>query len=107
MSVDRQSVGGRACGGPTTDTACLRLGSACGPLLNVATDDIKSQIDPADVFQRLVLKVDEVLRTVVEHRLAVSGASGANNVGAGLVPAAPPPTPTAPAAPCTRTLCPT
>jgi hypothetical protein len=45
---------------------------------------IEHQIDFADVFQGVVLEVDELLRTEVEHRLTVGDASGADDVGAGL-----------------------
>ena len=45
---------------------------------------IEHQIDFADVFQGVVLEVDELLRTEVERLLTVGGASGANDVGAGL-----------------------
>src|SRR5207302_7122699 len=57
---------------------------ACGPLPDVAADDIEHQIDFADVFEDVVLKVDELLRAEVERRLTVGTASGANDVGAGL-----------------------
>src|SRR3546814_306147 len=57
---------------------------ACGPLLDVAADDVEHQIDAADVFQGVILKVDELLRTEVERRLTVGRASGADDVGAGL-----------------------
>jgi hypothetical protein len=55
-----------------------------GSLPDVAADDIEQQIDSADVFEDLVLEVDELLRAEVEHRLTVGGASGADDVGAGL-----------------------
>jgi hypothetical protein len=41
-------------------------------------------IDRADAFQGVVLEVDELFRAEVEHRLTVRGASGADDVGAGL-----------------------
>src|SRR5499427_1867806 len=41
-------------------------------------------MDPADVFERVILKVDELLRAEVERLLTVGGASGADDVGAGL-----------------------
>src|SRR5207237_8085433 len=44
----------------------------------------KNQIDSADVFQGVVLEVDELLRAEVERRLTVGSASGADDVGAGL-----------------------
>src|SRR5204863_3277047 len=52
----------------------------CGPLLDVAADDIENQIDSADVFQRVAVEVDELLRAEVERRLTVGGASGADDV---------------------------
>src|SRR5262245_48489021 len=57
---------------------------ACGPLPDVAADDIEHQIDSADVFEDVVLEVDELLRAEVEHRLTVGSASRADDVGAGL-----------------------
>src|ERR1700744_6075800 len=42
------------------------LDQARGPLLDVATDDIEDQIDSPDVFQRIVLQVDELMRPEVE-----------------------------------------
>src|SRR5262245_18013838 len=50
------------------------------PLLDVATDDIENQIDAADVFQRVVVEVDELLRAEFARRLTVGGASGADHV---------------------------
>src|SRR5437763_12243976 len=50
------------------------------PLCDVAAEDIENQIDLADVFQGVVIEVDELLCAEVESRLT--------------------------AAPCTRTLCP-
>src|SRR6516162_7936063 len=51
----------------------------CGPLLDVAADDIEHQIDAADVFQRVVVEVDELLRAEVERLLTVGSASGADD----------------------------
>ena len=83
--VDRQAVGGPRLGRPD-DGHQRSSGSdqACGPLLDVAADDIEHQIDSADVFQGVVLEVDELLRAEVERLLTVGGASGADDVGAGL-----------------------
>ena len=58
---------------------------ARGPLPDVAADEIEHQIDAADVFQGVVLEVDELLRAEVERLLTVGGASGADDVGAGLI----------------------
>ncbi|MHC2619754.1 hypothetical protein ACVIW2_001786 [Bradyrhizobium huanghuaihaiense] len=57
---------------------------SCGPLLDVTADDIEHHIDFADVFQGVVVEIDELLRAEVERRLTVGGASGADDVGAGL-----------------------
>src|SRR5262249_49911870 len=83
--VDRQAVGGPRLGWPD-DGHQWSSGSnqACGPLPDVAADDIEHQIDSADVFEDVVLEVDELLRAEVEHRLTVGTASGADDVGAGL-----------------------
>ena len=60
--VDRQAVGGPRLG-RSDDGHQRSSGSnqACGPLLDVAADDIEHQIDSADVFQAVVLEVDELL----------------------------------------------
>src|SRR6266576_3381756 len=57
---------------------------ACGPPLDVSADDVEYQVDAADVFQRVVLKVDELHRAEVERLLTVDGASGADDIGAEL-----------------------
>jgi hypothetical protein len=88
--VDRQAVGRPRLGSP-------RLGrpgdghrrssssnQACGPLPDGATDDIENQMDFADVFEVVVVEVDEPLRAEVERLLTVGGASGADDVGAEL-----------------------
>src|SRR5712671_3753461 len=82
--VDRQAVGGPRLGRPD-DGHQYSSGSnqACGPLLDVAADDIEHQIDAADVFQRVVVEVDELLRPEVERLLTVGSASGADDVAAG------------------------
>src|ERR1700755_2133114 len=83
--VDRQAVGGPRLGRPD-DGHQRSSGSdqACGPLLDVAADDIEHQIDSADVFQGLVVEVDKLLRAEFERLLTVGGASGADDVAAGL-----------------------
>src|SRR5262249_47462367 len=75
--VDRQAVGG-PCLGRAGDGHQRSSGSnqACGPLRDVAAEDIENQIDSADVFQGIVLEVDELLRAEVERRLTVGSASG-------------------------------
>src|SRR5262245_65581537 len=42
---------------------------ACGPLRDVTAENIENQIDSADIFQRVVIEVDELLRAEVESRL--------------------------------------
>src|SRR5437016_9475685 len=54
------------------------------PLRDVAAEDIENQIDPADIFQGVVIEVDELLRAEVESRLTASSAPGADDVRAGL-----------------------
>src|SRR5215469_4485626 len=83
--VDRQAVGGPRLGRPG-DGHQRSSGSnqACGPLPDVAADDIENQIDCADVSEDVVLEVDELLRAEVERLLTVGSASGADDVGAEL-----------------------
>ena len=104
--VDRHAVCEPRLGRPDDGHQCSSgSNQARGPLPDVAADDIEHEIDFADIFEDVVLEVDELLRAEVEHRLTVGGASGADDVGAGLTYELPI-DPTAPAAPCTRTLCP-
>src|SRR4051794_40346128 len=83
--VDCQAVGGPRLGRPYD---CHQGSSgpdqAGGPLLDVSADDVEHEIDAADVFQGVVLQIDELLRAGVERLLAVGGAPGADDVGAGL-----------------------
>ena len=68
--VDCQAVGGPRFGRP--DDGHQRSSGpdqGCGPLLDVAADDIEHQIDAADVFQDVVVEVDELLRAEVERLL--------------------------------------
>ena len=59
--VDRQAVGRPRLGRPDDGHQCSSgSNQACGPLLDVAADDIEHQIDAADVFQRVVVEVDEL-----------------------------------------------
>src|SRR4051812_49375495 len=83
--VDSQSVDGPRLGRPNNRHQ-YSSGSnlACGPLPDVAADDIEHQIDSTDVFQGVVLEIDKLLRTEVERFLAVGGRSGADDVGAEL-----------------------
>src|SRR6185312_17040170 len=81
--VDRQSVGGPRLGRSDDGHQCSSgSNQACGPLLDVAADDIEHQIDAAHVFQRVVVEVDELLRAEVERLLTVGSASGADDVAA-------------------------
>src|SRR3954453_19739891 len=57
---------------------------ACGPLRDVAAEGIKNQIDSADIFQRVVFEVDELLRAEVENRLRGGGPLGSGEVRAGV-----------------------
>src|SRR3954471_11303175 len=54
------------------------------PLRDVAADDIENQIDFADVFQGVVIEIDELLCAEVESRLTGAGTPGADDVRAGL-----------------------
>src|SRR5262249_27485040 len=83
--VDHQAVGG-PCLGWAGDGHQHSSGSnqACGPLGDVAAEDIENQINSADVFQGVVLEVDELLRAKVERRLTVGSTSGTDDVGAEL-----------------------
>src|SRR3954463_14786554 len=54
------------------------------PLPDVAADDVESQIDFADVFQGVVIEVDELLCAEGEGRLPAATAPGADDVRAGL-----------------------
>src|SRR5215472_16994959 len=74
--VDRQAVGGPRLGRPG-DGYQRSSGSnqACGPLPDVAADAIENQMDSADVFENVVLEVDELLRAEVERLLTVGSAS--------------------------------
>src|SRR5262249_11437625 len=68
--ADRKAGGGPRLGRPEDGHQCSSgSNQACGPLLDVAADDIENQIDAADVFQRVVVEVDELLRAEVERLL--------------------------------------
>src|SRR6476660_4574828 len=54
------------------------------PLRDVAAEDVENQIDPADVFQDVVIEVDELLCAEVESRLTAGSAPGADDVRASL-----------------------
>src|SRR5438045_5624376 len=57
---------------------------ACRPLRDVAAEDIENQIDSADIFQGVVIEVDELLCAEVESGLTGASAPGADDVSAGL-----------------------
>src|SRR5215510_729988 len=65
-------IDGQTVGGPPSDWADDgHQRSPCpnqtrGPLLDVAADDVKDQVDRTDVFQRVVVEVDELHRPEVE-----------------------------------------
>src|SRR5438067_5926162 len=54
------------------------------PLRDVAADDIENQIDPADIFQVLVIEVHKLLCAEVESCLTSGSAPGADDVRASL-----------------------
>src|SRR5437764_14202898 len=83
--VDRQAVGGpRLRWADDGHQGSSGSNQACGPLPDVAADDIEHQIDSADVFEDVVLEVDELLRAEAERLLTVGSASAADDVGAEL-----------------------
>src|SRR5437899_6262345 len=83
--VDREAVGAPRRGRPDDGHQCSSgSNEACGPLLDVAADDIEHQIDAADVFEDVVVEVDELLRAEIERLLTVGSASGTDDVAAGL-----------------------
>src|SRR3954469_25020543 len=83
--VDCQAVGGPRLGRPYDGyQGSSGPDQACGPLLDVSADDVEHQVDAAHVFKGVVVEIDELLRAEVERLLAVGGAPGADDVGAGL-----------------------
>src|SRR5205085_11054629 len=83
--VDCQAVGGPRLGRPyDSHQGSSGPDQACRALLDVSADDVEHQVDAGDVFQGVVGEVDELLRAEVERLLAVAGASGGDDVGAGL-----------------------
>ena len=67
--VDRQAVAGPRLGRPDDGHQCSSgSNQACGPLPDVAADDIEHQIDFADVFQGVVVESDRAqLREIVQR----------------------------------------
>src|SRR5438477_6881488 len=83
--VDRQAVGGPRLGRPDDGHQCSSgSNQACGPLPDLAADDIEHKIDSPDGFEDVVLEFDQLLRAEVEHRLTVATASAADDVAASL-----------------------
>src|SRR5215218_8098992 len=79
--VDRQAVRGPGSDRPNDRDQCSSgSNQSRGPLLDVAAYDVEHQIDSADVFQGVVVEVDELLRSEVECGLTVGSASGADDV---------------------------
>jgi hypothetical protein len=83
--VDCQAIGGPRLGWPYDGhRGSPGPDQACGPLLDVSADDVEHQVDAADVFQGVVVQIDELLRAEVERLLAVGGAPAADDVCARL-----------------------
>src|SRR3954462_1322335 len=83
-STARPSAG-RVSAGPTMDTSVppARIRAADRFWMSPPmTSNTRST--PADVFQRVVVEVDKLLRAEVERLLTVGSASGADDVAAGL-----------------------
>src|ERR1051325_10593024 len=77
--IDRQAAGGprlgRAGDGHQRSSGANQ---ARRPLRDVAAEDIENQIDLADIFEGVVIKVDELLCAEVESRLTRGSAPGAD-----------------------------
>src|SRR5437879_11907462 len=83
--VDSQAARGpRLCRAGDGHQRSSGANQARSPLPDVAADDIENQIDFADVFQGVVIEVDELLCAEVESRLTAASAPGADDVRAGL-----------------------
>src|SRR5215813_1651575 len=83
--VDSQAASGPRIGRPGDGhQRSSGANQARRPLRDVAAEDIENQIYPADIFQGVVLEVDELLRAEVERRLTAGSAPGADDVRAGL-----------------------
>src|SRR5258708_12839365 len=71
--VDRQAVGGPRLGRPDDGHQCSSSSNqACGPLLDVAPDDIEYQIDPPPPSHRLFAQVNQFPGPPVHPLLPVS-----------------------------------
>src|SRR6185437_9165196 len=83
--VDRQAVNGSRLRRPGDGyQRSSSSNQACGPLPDLAAEHIENQIDSFDIFQVVVLKVDELLRAELECPLTVRSASAADDMGARL-----------------------
>ncbi len=83
--VERPAVRGSRLGRPDDRDQCSAgADQACRLLLDLAADDIEDQIDATDIFQGVVVEVDELLRAEVEGLVTVGRAPGADDVGTGL-----------------------
>ena len=83
--VDREAVDRASLGRPDHRHQCpARPDDARRAPLDVTADDIEDQVDPADVFEILVVEVEELVRAEVERRLAVRRPAGTDDVGAEL-----------------------
>jgi hypothetical protein len=83
--VNREAVGRPCLDGPGDgDERAAGPNRADGSFLDVAADDVEHQIDAADCFQIVVLEIHELVCAEVERLLAVGGASGPDDPGAGL-----------------------
>ncbi len=105
--VDREAVDRASLGRPDhRHQRPARSDDARRAPLDVTADDIEDQVDPADVFEILVVEVEELVRAELKRRLAVRRPAGTDDVGAELPASWVTTDPTAPAAPWARTLCP-
>src|SRR3954468_16484196 len=83
--VDRQTVGWPRVRRPSDSHQCSSgPNHARGLLPYVAADDVENQIDSADVFEAVILEIDELLRAEVERLLTIDTASGADDIRAEL-----------------------
>ena len=67
--VDRQAAGGPYLGRPDDSHQCSPgPDQACGPLRDVAANDVKNQVDAAHLFEGVVAEVDELLTGPADPR---------------------------------------
>src|SRR5215471_16531365 len=77
--VDSQAAGGPRLGRAGDGHQCSSgANHARRPLRDVAAEDIENQIDLADVFQDIIIEVDELLCAEVESRLTGGSAPSAD-----------------------------